>query len=396
MKQQTVSPRALIVQTFKRADGLEVLEEAFVLVPEHDGAAAARTPRQGAALPDRRIVVLLTLRNATAAPITRTIGLRIDSGEIVRADADAAVVVGPRTWIRSSEPEKGTLAASGTDGRWSLRLPALTLRPGESRQVAWTIDRTSTPPSHPLSVDEACAARDAARRWWEHADLPFATVQVPDPDIQGMLEACVRNIWQAREIKQGLPAFHVGPTVYRGLWVVDGSFLLEAAAMLGRGQDARAGVEYLLSHQKPDGSFEILPHFWKENGIVLWAATRHALLTQDKDWLRARWPRLQAVVRAIQALRARASSDPACARVRALAPGRGRRRDQQLHEARILEHLLVPGRPEGGHRRRPLARQVGRRLRLAGRVRRLPGRVPEGGRARHCCTTAPGMRTCRR
>ena len=78
------------------------------------------------------------------------------------------------------------------------------------------------------------------------------------------------------EIKQGLPAFHVGPTVYRGLWVVDGSFLLEAAAILGRGQDARAGVEYLLSHQKPDGSFEILPHFWKENGIVLWAATRHA------------------------------------------------------------------------------------------------------------------------
>jgi len=55
-----------------------------------------------------------------------------------------------------------------------------------------------------------------------------------------MLEACVRNIWQAREIKQGRPAFHVGPTVYRGLWVVDGSFLLEAAAILGRGRDARA------------------------------------------------------------------------------------------------------------------------------------------------------------
>ena len=88
--------------------------------------------------------------------------------------------------------------------------------------------------------------------------MPFSTIQVPDPDIQGMIEASVRNIWQAREIKRGLPAFHVGPTVYRGLWVVDGSFLLESAAILGRGQDARAGVEYLLGHQKPDGSFEIL------------------------------------------------------------------------------------------------------------------------------------------
>ena len=170
-------------------------------------------------------------------------------------------------------------------------------------------------------MDQARQARDWARQWWEHADLPFETIQVPDPDIQGMLEACVRNIWQAREIKKGLPAFHVGPTVYRGLWVVDGSFLLEAAAMLGRGQDARAGVEYLLSHQKADGSFEILPHFWKENGIVLWAATRHAILTQDPAWLRAHWPQLRAVVRAIQTLRARAATDPKALEFGLLPPG---------------------------------------------------------------------------
>ncbi len=136
-----------------------------------------------------------------------------------------------------------------------------------------------------------------------------------------MLEACVRNIWQAREIKQGLPAFHVGPTVYRGLWVVDGSFLLESAAILGRGHDARAGIEYLLGHQKPDGSFEILPHFWKENGIVLWAATRHARLTQDPAWLRAQWPRLRAVVHAIEALRARAATDPKALEFGLLPPG---------------------------------------------------------------------------
>ena len=227
--------------------------------------------------------------------------------------------VGSGTRIQASEP--GAVLASAAGSKWLIRLPEMTLRPGESRQVAWTIDRNSTRPLGALTVDQARQARDAARQWWEHADLPFETIQVPDPDIQGMLEACVRNIWQAREIKQGLPAFHVGPTVYRGLWVVDGSFLLEAAAILGRGQDARAGVEYLLSHQKPDGSFEILPHFWKENGIVLWAATRHALLTQDQAWLRAHWPRLRAVVRAIETLRARASTDPNALEFGLLPPG---------------------------------------------------------------------------
>ena len=306
----------------RASDGVEVLEEAFVLVPGSDGAGGAKAlvrGRPSARAPGRRPAHAAQHDGCLGQA---AIGLRIDSGEIVRTDAEGSVAVGSRTWIRASEPGGGTLAVSGTDGRWFIKLPSLTLRPGESKQVAWTIDRASTRPPRHLSVDQAReAARDAAQNWWEHADLPFATIQVPDPDIQGMLEASVRNIWQAREIKQGLPAFHVGPTVYRGLWVVDGSFLLEAAAILGRGQDARAGVEYLLGHQKPDGSFEILPHFWKENGIVLWAATRHALLTQDKDWLRARWPRLQAVVRAIQALRARASTDAHALEFGLLPPG---------------------------------------------------------------------------
>ncbi len=51
-------------------------------------------------------------------------------------------------------------------------------------------------------------------------------------------------------------------------------------------------------------------HYWKENGIVLWAATRHALLTQDKQWLRAQWPALKRVVKAMENLRAEASKDP--------------------------------------------------------------------------------------
>jgi hypothetical protein len=191
-----------------------------------------------------------------------------------------------------------------------MLLPPVTLAPGASRQVVFTIDRGGEKPAAAPTAAAACSLRDAACRWWDTSGLPFETIQIPDAGIQGMIQSCVRNIWQAREIKGGKPAFHVGPTVYRGLWVVDGSFLLESAAILNRAQDARAGVEYLLSHQKPDGSFELLSHYWKENGIVLWAVTRHARLTQDKTWLRAQWPAIQRTVQAIHNLRAKTLKDP--------------------------------------------------------------------------------------
>ena len=78
---------------------------------------------------------------------------------------------------------------------------------------------------------------------------------MPDPLIQGLVDSSIRNIWQAREIKDGLPAFQVGPTVYRNLWIVDGAFLLEAATILGAGDEARNGIRYTLKQQKPSGAF---------------------------------------------------------------------------------------------------------------------------------------------
>jgi len=295
IRQQTVSPRAPIIQTRKEDDGVEVLGETFVVTP---GAG-----------PARRTVVLVTLRNHTLVAVTRCPVLRIHSvGPVSPIRGDGSIGVGDGTRISASvRIEACTAVASNT---FLLRLPKQGLKPAEMRQVVFTIDRDSPKPAGALSTAKARRLRDEARKWWEKkSGLPFDTIQVPDAGIQGMIESCVRNIWQAREIKNGKPAFHVGPTVYRGLWVVDGSFILESAALLGRGREARAGIEYLLSHQKPDGSFELLNRYWKENGIVLWAVTRHAFLTQDKAWLRSKWPALQQVVGAIKRLRAETSKD---------------------------------------------------------------------------------------
>jgi hypothetical protein len=54
--------------------------------------------------------------------------------------------------------------------------------------------------------------------------------------------ACARNILQAREVKNGKLTFQVGPTCYRGLWVVDGNFILEAARYLGYDKEAIEGL----------------------------------------------------------------------------------------------------------------------------------------------------------
>ncbi|MCC7475303.1 MAG: hypothetical protein IT425_07900 [Pirellulales bacterium] len=301
-------------------------DEAIFSQPENAYAFL----QAGLAMPERRVVVLMTLKNTSSEPVSCQPTMRVQSVSAwsVLPVQGTTVVLGSTTRLTATcgidtcEPRaKGELLVS---------LPTMTLPANESAQVAFVIDRNSKTAipagdslgaKSALNVSEVVSLRDAARDWWEKLDLPYSTVQIPDAGIQQMIESSVRNIWQAREIKQGRIAFHVGPTCYRSLFIVDGSFLLESAAMLGRGQDARAGVEYMLSKQKPDGGFELLHRYWKENGIVCWAATRHAFLTQDKDWLRTKWPALRRVIENTKALRAEASKDPNALDYRLLPAG---------------------------------------------------------------------------
>jgi hypothetical protein len=292
--------------------------DAAIISGRADKQALASFP--GSFQPPRRAVVTMVLENTTAAKATRQPVLRIRSVDPVTLnEADGVISVGEGTRILGSAPL--TLVPGDGKGEYVALMPALTLAPGGSREVVFTVERHAAGPAVAINSAQASGLRAAAVRWWDGYDLPYSTIEVPDQRIQEMLDSCVRNIWQARELKVGGPAFQVGPTCYRGLWVVDGSFLLEAAAMVGRGADARSGVEYLLSRQKPDGSFEELPHHWKENGIVLWAATRHAFLTQDKAWLRRYWPALQRVMDAIRRMRAEASKDPRTLNYRLLPGG---------------------------------------------------------------------------
>ena len=134
-----------------------------------------------------------------------------------------------------------------------------------------------------------------ARSYWKQWRAYGGSVNWKLPGrYQEFADASARNIQQAREIKDGRKTFQVGPTVYRGLWVVDGNFLLEAARYLGYDEEARQGLEATWAYQREDGGvFAAVtgPH-WKDTGIAMFTLARQAELSRDWSYFRNMTPNL--------------------------------------------------------------------------------------------------------
>ena len=153
---------------------------------------------------------------------------------------------------------------------------------------------------------DARAERQKAIDFWRQVDLPYNRMAVPDRAVQALLDSCIRNIYQAREIKGGRPAFQVGPTCYRGTWAADGPFILEAIAYLGRAAEVRSGLEQQVDEDSGPGGVG----FSKKSGLRLWMIRRHAQLTGDRQWLERMWPRVQREVQQIIAYRQMTRDNP--------------------------------------------------------------------------------------
>jgi hypothetical protein len=148
------------------------------------------------------------------------------------------------------------------------------------------------------------------RRFWQNLPVPALAIQVPDPAVNEMIVACARNILQAREIKNGVPEFQVGPTIYRNLFVVDGHFLLEAAQYLGYADEAFAGVDALLRRVRPNGAIAQMEFHRKETGIALTTLVRQCELMGREDHLLELWPTIQNAIGYIESMREEARSLP--------------------------------------------------------------------------------------
>jgi len=302
-------------------------DNASLLAGKMDGRAALAYYVGQSDLDARNDVVLIQITNAGPSPrvvtpkvmVRSAQGLELLEPDKVRVDFHEMVISTQKVALLSKgKTEAGEEAV--------MTLSPLTVPPGQTSSFAVTYCGGGRIDAAPATLAEARQERTRAESFWNTTRLPYNRIVVPDPMIQALIDSSIRNIWQAREIKNGLPAFQVGATYYRALFIVDGAFILEAANVLGAGRETRAGIAYTLTFQQEDGRFEILPRYHKENGIVLWTCVRHAMLTQDKEWLRSIWPKMEKTVGYIKHLREES------------------RRDASL----LNDGLMPPGYPDGG------------------------------------------------
>jgi hypothetical protein len=150
-------------------------------------------------------------------------------------------------------------------------------------------------------VQHPDALANEARRFWKEWK-PYGSTAWSLPGKPGeFLTACARNIQQAREVKDGRLVFQVGPTVYRGLWIVDGNFLLEAARYLGYDKEADDGLLAEWAKQVPSGQVvaAVPGEHWKDTAIAMFTLVRQCELKQDWQFFKDLEPN---VLRAIDFL----------------------------------------------------------------------------------------------
>lgn len=160
--------------------------------------------------------------------------------------------------------------------------------------------------SDPDDRYEACCA------YWNSWSATHSPVAITVPGRQGeFVEACARNIMQAREVHDGKITFQVGPTCYRGLWMVDGNFILEAARYLGYHKDAEEGLRATWTRQQSTGQLigaAGLGH-WKDTGIPLFTLVRQCELSQDWSLLREFEPQVVHAIAFLRSLQIRAKKE---------------------------------------------------------------------------------------
>jgi hypothetical protein len=234
----------------------------------------------------------------------------------IRARKEDVVAI-PLVLIRSCrnyqlEPKNGrttTVLRDASFRPWMVCIP----QENSAHDISWlpeeggyrlTLEHGTATSAHPLRYffrmpQEEAGPLDAsvppdalleeARTWWRDWHAFHVPVAWSIPGKQGeFLTACARNIQQAREVKDGKLIFEVGPTVYRGLWIVDGNFILEAARYLGFDEAADQG---LLSEWKQQVSTgQIIAsggkEHWKDTAISIFTLVRACELNQNWDQLR--------------------------------------------------------------------------------------------------------------
>lgn len=221
-------------------------------------------------------------------------------------------------------PGAGDLFWRGAEWGYDFYLEHGTAETDNPFQILFRLPQKGSTGKLDASVSPQELLREA-RAWWRNWHAFGGKVDWSFPSAKGdFLVACARNIQQAREVKDGMLVFEVGPTVYRGMWIVDGNFLLEAARYLGYDHAADQGLLSEWKHQVPTGQIiaSAGKEHWKDTAIAMFTLVRACELKQDWTMLRQLAPDVGHAVEFLIQLRdeARKGNSPN-GRYGILAPG---------------------------------------------------------------------------
>jgi len=171
------------------------------------------------------------------------------------------------------------------------------------------------------SLDHELARADSF--WRGQSSVPRGRLHIPDPRLQYLLDASIRNVYQIRDIVDGGLQYQPGPTVYRGLWIGDVMFSGNVSLMLGEYASVRRALDAALPLQSPDGQFRILlpMEALVETPVVLLAVCRYAEFSGDTAWLRRHWEVVRGGMSWISNARGRTLADRSAPYAGMMPPG---------------------------------------------------------------------------
>ncbi len=312
--QRLESPRVPIVHT--RLDRSEAFLHLTTFATQREGEGRVDNviveiePRRRHSVTVVPLVILKTRRDAKLDIVPEGAVIRLDNEQAPPFMLSDRSLSGPGiSGVEFTYSMKAAAVSEGHPFRCFLRFP----------QEGQEVEKLKDGLAHPVQL------LAEAREYWQNWNAFGGKVSLSFPGPHGdFVVACARNIQQAREVKNGKITFQVGPTVYRGLWVVDGNFLLEAARYLGYDAEAQQGLEATWARQDASGGVFAAAgrEHWKDTGIAMFTLVRQAELSQDWSYFRSMQPNVGRAVKFLVDLRDKTRNDGSVnGRYSLLAPG---------------------------------------------------------------------------
>ncbi len=243
--------------------------------------------------PARQDALIASFSGPSATPV-----LRIRTRLSLSLDQETILADGRPFLICRPAPDSLIQDAQG----WKAPLPR-----GTSRVEVIALHGNT---GAPLTARRLAREQERAARWWRN-HFPRPILSVGDSMIQFLLEANLRNLYQAADRVDGFLQLQPGPSVYRGLWVGDVILSALPALMAGDTLTPRLMLETVLRYQRPTGQIRVIvpTDLLAETPMVVTAMTWYARTANDTAWLRSHWPNLRDALAWILSMRERTLRD---------------------------------------------------------------------------------------